>query len=106
MKKIGFVTPPDVAAGFSLAGVRHVAATSLEARDGVRALTGDESMGLVAIDERLVTSDLHRELEQIDRTRSVLMVVMPAPAEGRTSGEEYALRLIRRAIGYQVRVSL
>lgn len=106
MKKIVFVTPADTSSGFGLAGVRHLATMGDEPARMVAALAADPSTGVLAVDERLLDAVVQRELDAIDRREPVVAVVLPAPSATETPLQDYALRLIRRAIGYQVRVNL
>ena len=98
------ITPPGSSAGFTLAGVDVVAAADAEAAS--RALEGlDPRVGVVIIDERL-----YRELpEEVRRgfTRTAEPVVIPVPGPDWTEGasaHEYVVDILRRAIGYRVRL--
>ena len=106
MKKIIFVTPPDTSHGFSLAGVKQLTATADDVQGTLAALAADPSSGLIAVDERLVNETMQRYLDVVERRWPALVVVLPAPSAAETPAEDYALRLIRRAIGYQVRVNV
>lgn len=68
-------------------------------------LVGDRSTGVIIIDERLVAPDRQPRLEDLERRWPGLVVVLPAPGKAAEAAEDYALRLIRRAIGYQVRLT-
>lgn len=106
MRKIVFVTPGDTSAGFALAGVRQLS-TPPEQLAGILAdATTDPTTGLLAVDERLLDRATQQQLEDIERREPVAVVVLPAPAAATKLIEDYALRLIRRAIGYQVRVNV
>ena len=103
MKGIVFLTPPDARYGFDLTGVRQqvVGAPGLEASLGE--LTGDPRIGVIVVDERLIGPAAEERLGRLERLWHGLLVVLPAPEPRGEEGEDYALRLIRRAIGYQVR---
>ena len=60
---------------------------------------------MVILDERLVEEVGEEMLHSLEKRWPGVLVVLPAPgASG--AGEDYALRLIRRAIGYQVKVKV
>lgn len=107
MKRIVATTPLDTAAGFGLAGVRQLSARATELGETVLALARDPATGVVIVDERL-TADaaVQQALARIDREWPGLVVVLPAPSAAALEEEDYALRMIRRAIGYQVRITL
>ena len=106
MKKILFVTPEDAACGFSLAGVRQLVLSTADLRPRVQMVADDPAIGVLAIDERLVDRAVQQAIDDIERRTPGLVVVLPAPIETERPAEDYALRLIRRAIGYQVRIRL
>lgn len=98
-------SPP--AAGFALAGFEP-----LEAQDGADAtrrmsdLLADTGLAIV-----LVESGLYQSLDDEIRRRissHVLPLVIPFPgpvwAEGASAPDAYVVELLRRAIGYQVRL--
>ncbi len=104
MKKIVFITPGDAEFGFGLAGIGQQVAEPEGAEAAVRAVVADADTGLVVLDERLLTAvgeELLRDLE--DDWRGVVLV-LPSPELPPAGVEDYAARLIRRAIGYHVRL--
>ena len=107
MKKILAATPADTTAGFGLAGVRQLAPRAGELGEMLLALARDPATGVLIVDERL-TADaaVQQALASIDRAWPGLAVVLPAPSAAPPEQEDYALRMIRRAIGYQVRITL
>lgn len=106
MKKIVFITPPDASHGFGLVGVRQRAPAQAALRETLREVTSDPQVGLLIIDERLISIPIQDLLNETERSWDGLVVVLPAPEKPALSEEDYALRLIRKAIGYQVRVNL
>jgi V/A-type H+-transporting ATPase subunit F len=107
MKKIVVVATPDARPGFALAGVRQLAAAAEELPAVLRELASDPAIGVVIVDERLVSGIVQDLLRDMARRWSGLVIVLPAPERaGRGEAEDYVLQLIRRAIGYQVRLSL
>lgn len=106
MKRIVFITPPDARYGFSLAGVRQLAVGRETLQKVLLEMVGDLGIGVVVVDERLVERPAQERLRQMERRWPGLIIVLPAPEPAARAEEDYALRLIRRAIGYQVRLRL
>jgi len=105
VKKIVTITPPDAAYGFALAGVKQLVRTPQELDATLLELKSDPANGVIIIDERLVAGFTQRRIEDIERRWPGLVVVLPAPGKPQRPAEDYVLRLIRRAIGYQVRLT-
>ena len=106
MKHIVFITPRDARHGFSLTGVTQFIVTPDEAEDGIRKAMADQDCGVVIIDERLLPGIGEERFREMERKWFGLLIVLPAPEKIGEEGEEYAERLIRRVIGYHVRLSL
>ena len=106
MKKIVFMTPPDARCGFSLAGVGQRVPAPEELPKTLLELVADPAVGVLVLDERLVNDRVREQLAEAERRWPGLVVILPAPAETARPEEDYALRLIREAIGYQVRLNL
>ena len=106
MKRIVFITPHDARYGFSLTGVRQLVAGPETLERTVLELFDDLEIGVVAIDERLIQGPSQDRLRQLEQRWPGLLIVLPAPQAAETIEEDYAMRLIRRAIGYQVRLGL
>lgn len=66
----------------------------------------DQDNGLIILDERLAREQGEEELREMERHWPGIIVVLPQPAKLPQEGDDYALRLIRRAIGYHVRLRL
>ena len=101
------VTGPETAEGFRLAGVRTEAAvTGEEAARCLRDVLADRSCGLLLVDEQLLEDAGEPLLRRLER--AALPVVVPLPLERdwwmEERGMEYLLRLIRRSIGYHMRL--
>jgi V/A-type H+-transporting ATPase subunit F len=106
VKSIVVITPGDARCGFALAGVRQLV---LEREGLEQALTGlqrDPAVGVLVIDERLVDEAASRRLTEMERSWPGVVAVLPAPEKAAAVEEDYALRLVREAVGYQVRMSL
>ncbi len=112
MKKIAFITPSDSRYGFSLTGVPQYAVEPTKFEETLNKTMDESENGLVIIDERLVgagrevlgvSEERMRELEQAWHG---ILLVLPSPVKPPAQVEDYAARLIRRAIGYHVRLKL
>ena len=103
MREIIVMAPADANPGFACCGaIQHVVAAG-EARETLMRVLDEHAGGLVILDERLLAEIGEERLREFERRWSGVLVVLPAP--GRPVREEdYAGRLIRRAIGYHVRV--
>lgn len=106
MKKIVFITPVDAYFGFSLAGVTQIAIPANELQAKVKQITDEEEAGVLVVDERLIDGMSEEELHEAESRWSGVIIVLPAPAKGELEGEAYAIRLLRRAIGYHVRLNV
>jgi len=104
VKHVVVMTPPDARHGFALAGVRQRTLVPSQLLAELRALLDDPSVGLVVVDERLAAGQLQASLREMERRSPGMFVMLPAPEAGARLEEDYVLRLIRRAIGYQVRL--
>ena len=106
MKKIIFMTPPDAEPGFLLAGIAHQIIEAADAGAALREATADPDAGLVVLDERLFVSLGEEALREVEKGWTGIVLVMPSPEKLPSEKEDYAARLIRRAIGYHVRLSV
>lgn len=107
MRTCCVVADPGTAVGFRLAGVDVVvAADGREAETHVAAIVEKGECGLLLINESLVAGVGERTLRRIEREGLPLMVPLPLEMawRGEERGLEYILRLIRRSIGYQMRI--
>lgn len=104
MKKVVVLTPPDARHGFALSGVRQAELVAGQLAESLPPLLADPAVGLVILDERLTAGDVRPWLREIERRWPGLIVILPAPAAVPLAEEDYVLHLIRRAIGYQVRL--
>ena len=105
-RRLVVIASPGLSTGFALAGV-----PVFEASDGVDAarqierLVDEVNAGVIIIDE-----PLYRDLpEEVRRTlrRAALPVVIPVPGPDWTTestAHEYIVEILRRAIGYRVKL--
>jgi V/A-type H+-transporting ATPase subunit F len=106
VKKILVVTPAPSVAGFAMAGVMAREAVPLELPRLIDDAVADTSVGVLAIDERVIGRQVQERIREIERRWHGAVVILPSPSKPAGPEEDYAQRLIRRAIGYQVRVQL
>ncbi len=106
MKKIVFVTAPDARYGFNLAGIGQRVPAAGETAALLEQLMTDSDVGIIVIDERLVDAAVQECLSRSERHWAGVAVVLPSPAKEVPAADDYAMHLIRQAIGYQVRVNL
>jgi vacuolar-type H+-ATPase subunit F/Vma7 len=100
MKRITFLTPDDAWPGFVLAGMEHLIATPESVELLLREQVEDRNTGLVILDERLSEHLKSDSLAQIDRHHPGKVTILPSPEGGES---QFALEIIRQAIGYHVR---
>ncbi|MDE3129340.1 MAG: ATPase [Gemmatimonadota bacterium] len=105
--RIRAVASPPLAAGLRLAGIPADDAPSpAAAGERVAALAADPELGILLVEQPLyeaLADPLRHELE----TRALPIVVpVPVPRWGAPAdrAEAYILELLRRAIGYRVRL--
>ncbi len=108
MKKIVFITPHDADYGFSLTGVPQYAVEPKAFEATLGGIMEDPENGLVIIDERLVTNGgtFEERMSEMERAWHGILLVLPSPVKPPAEVEDYAARMIRRAIGYHVRLKV
>jgi vacuolar-type H+-ATPase subunit F/Vma7 len=106
MKKILVLTPAPPVGGFAIAGVIAREAVPIELPRLIDEAIADSSVGLLVIDERVIGPQARESIREVERRWRGAVVVLPSPSKPGEPEEDYAHRLIRRAIGYQVRVQL
>ncbi len=106
MKKIVFITPQEAEYGFSLSGVTHHIAKVEDLKDMLVRTVRDPDTGLVIIDERLIEGIPLERLREIEQNWQGILLFLPSPERPGVEIEDYAAKLIRRAIGYHVKVKL
>ena len=106
MKTIAFITPGDARHGFSLAGVTQFIVAPDEAEAIVKQAMADPDCGVVIIDERLLAGIGEERFREMEARWFGLLIVLPSPEKAGEEGEDYAERLIRRVIGYHVKLTL
>jgi vacuolar-type H+-ATPase subunit F/Vma7 len=105
-QRLVVIASPGLSAGFALAGVPVIEARdSADAAEQIEQLVDEENTGVIIIDEPLyrdIPEEIRRSLQ-----RSALPVVIPVPGPDWTkeaTAHEYIVEILRRAIGYRVRL--
>ena len=106
MKKIIFITARDAEYGFSLAGITHLAVEAAETGEVLDRVMAEPDNGLVIIDERLMRGGIEERMREQEKGWTGILLVLPSPEKLPAEVEDYAARLIRRAIGYHVRLNV
>ena len=106
MKKIAFITPKDTEFGFLLAGVNQYVAGKEDFIPVLKSILPDPDNVLVIVDERLVRDGNEERMREIEHAWDGILIVLPSPERAVEEIEDYASRLIRRAIGYHVRLKI
>jgi vacuolar-type H+-ATPase subunit F/Vma7 len=97
---------PATAAGFALAGlVADTADEDATVETALRALLLRPELGVVLLEESLYTALAPEVRTSVDRVAQPVVVPFPGPAwRAAPSAEEQVVELLRRAIGYRVRL--
>ncbi len=103
--KVLFITPPDALPGFAVAGADQRAATPERLGEILAEALKDEAIGVIAVDERLLKDAGPRPFRGMETAWKGVFVVLPPPEAVCEIVEEYLQSLIRRAIGYHVRIA-
>lgn len=104
MKKVVFITPEDARYGFRLSGVRQVIASSKDIESVLGQVLSEKDTGIVILDERLCSGIGVERLRIMEERWFGLFLILPAPERPIEGIEDYAIGIIRRAIGYHVRL--
>ena len=105
-KRVVFFTEKDAMYGFSLAGFEQLVCESRELEVVLEQFFQKPEYGLFIIDERLVTESIDNRLREIERSLNVVFVIMPPPIKTDVKREDYAVRLLRKAIGYHIQLNI
>jgi V/A-type H+-transporting ATPase subunit F len=106
MKRVVFLTAGDARFGFSLAGMAQLAIEPRQAEQALRQAIADQEVAVVVIDERLAREIPEGRFNELEGDWQGLIVTLPAPSPVAGGAEDRLQRLIRRALGYHVRLQL
>jgi len=105
-KRVVFFTAEDALHGFSLAGFEQHVCTSQELEPLLQQYVHKTEYGLLVIDERLVTERIDNRLRDMESGLDLVFVILPPPLELEAKREDYAARLLRKAIGYHIQLNI
>ncbi len=108
MYKVIVLTDPESADGFRLAGIDVVEAlTPEDARKTLISLMNDDKSGIIAVNEDFMEAIDERTREKIDKIYRPIVIPIPSKKKVEISEErrEYLASLIRRAIGFDIKLS-
>ena len=105
-KRIVFITERDASYGFNLAGFEQHICDSEGLESLLEQFIQKPEYGLIVIDERLVTEKIDSRLREMEQSLDLIFVIMPPPLKMETRKEDYAVRLLRKAIGYHVQLDI
>jgi vacuolar-type H+-ATPase subunit F/Vma7 len=106
LKKIAFITPEDAEFGFGLAGISQYISGAEGAEKMLKEVMAEPDTGLAIIDERMIKVMEEEKIRDMEERWHGILLVLPSPTKPAAGVEDYAARLIRRAIGYHVRLKL
>ena len=100
------VTRPGEGLGFRLAGVRVEEVAEGSEPERFAALLADGGTGVLAVEENLLGQIPESLLERVNREGMPILLpfALPRRWEEVGQGEQYISALIRRAIGYHVKI--
>lgn len=105
--KVCVLASPAVAAGFALAGLpTRTALTADEGRERSRTLCADPALALLLVEEHVLAGWSDAERVQLTNREQPIVVPFESPAWLRAPSGEAALilEILRRAVGYRVRL--
>lgn len=97
----------EIAPGFALTGVAmQVVAPGADLAEAIAAAAGTGETGVLLIEDRLYRALNEETRRRVDRMTHPVVVPFPSPAwEPTAAAEAYVVELLRRAIGYRVKLS-
>jgi len=104
MTRIIFITPEETPYGFAIAGFEQLLTDATLAEERLMLASAESDVGVIIIDERLLEQIEEEKLRQLHEKWPGILLVLPTPAGVVPVEEDYLQRLIRRALGYHVRI--
>ena len=107
MAKLVAITDPDTALGFRLAGIEAVEVANAEdAAERLLAALKAREPGVVIYNEEYQTSLPEKSRAVLDESITPVFFTIPVARAGMSgeAREVYLARLLRRAIGYQLKI--
>lgn len=106
LRHLVFLVPEDVRLGFNLAGIRELVCSPADLARTVRELMGEEQVAIIVVDERLLVQTGAEDLHVLGKNWRGILLVLPAPGAEEVTREDYVMQLIKKAIGYHVRLDI
>lgn len=104
MASMTFLTPDEVKPGFELAGLRQQICRVDQTEAVIEDFINGNREGILAIDERLLESVSQNSLLQLERRWEGIFVIIPSPERPEAGAEDYAVQMLKRVLGYHVRM--
>lgn len=107
MARLIVITDPDTALGFRLAGIEATEVTGAEEAAGrLLALLRTKEAGIVVYNEEYRSAIPEPYQTAMEQSLAPIFFAVPVARAGRISErrEEYLARLLRRTIGYQLKI--
>jgi vacuolar-type H+-ATPase subunit F/Vma7 len=106
MRTTRVVCRPGLAPGFALAGLAADAVGAGESAEPVlAALVKRDDVGVLLLEEEILDGLAADFRARLERSSIPVLIPFPGPAwEARPSAEERVIELLRRAIGYRVKL--
>ncbi len=104
MKRIIFITPQVPPYGFASAGFEQLMTGREQAEEKLLQTADEADVGVIIIDERLLEGVDGERLRKLHEQWPGVLLVLPTPAGALPVAEDYLQQLIRRALGYHVRI--
>ncbi|MCL4867183.1 MAG: hypothetical protein KJZ47_14915 [Gemmatimonadales bacterium] len=103
---VRILSRPEVAVGFGLAGVSAETATDdADVALQLAGLLARRDLGVLLVEDHLYQALPEDARHQADRSIAPVVVPFPSPSwEPVPPAEQYVVELLRRAIGYRVRL--
>ena len=96
---------PPVAPGFELAGLAPRVAEPAGADAALEELAAEPNAGVILVQSDLYDAATGPVMRRLEREAIPVLLPFPGPQwKARPSPEEYVVELLRRAIGYRVRL--
>ena len=105
MFKLTVICPEKLAKGFELTGVDVLTSDSKETTEDLLFQTIEaKKVGLVILPQEHLEGFEERTRKQIEGLDVPLIVPVPMTQESGITPEEYVSQMVRRAIGYQIKI--
>ncbi|OGV97027.1 MAG: hypothetical protein A2Z59_05975 [Nitrospinae bacterium RIFCSPLOWO2_02_39_17] len=107
MSKIIVITYPDMAVGYRFAGVEVIeVAREDNFAEVMNKVMEREDLGVIAIEDTILNSLSEPFIKRIGKMAMPVIVPISTPVKWKSEKvvESYIARLIRRAIGYQIKI--